>query len=157
MVQTRSQRTITIQSLPRELLSLCLEFLSFAEVQPYEPKRRWSWQSETPRRILGAKRVSKNFRSAARYALTRGRWRPLNGGVGAQVGAQFMIERNFLWWKHRPYISFAALVRNYWEDSQLAGTLLDVLEEYGEGYAMNEGPRSMVSIFRNREGEDPDA
>ena len=58
----------------------------------------------------------------------------LYGGVGAQVGAQFMIERNFLWWKHRPYISFAALVRNYWEDSQLAGTLLDVLEEYGEGY-----------------------
>ena len=30
--------------------------------------------------------------------------------------------------------------------------LVDVLLEYGEGYAMNEGPR--VSIFRNREGED---
>ena len=76
MVQTRSQRTITIQSLPRELLAHCLAFLPFAD----------------------------------------------------------MVGQNFLWWKHRPYISFAALVRNYWEDSQLAGTLLDVLEEYGEGY-----------------------
>ena len=75
MVQTRSQRTITLQSLPRELLSLCLEFLPFAEVQPYEPKRERSYFGL--RRILDAKRVSKNFRSAARYALTRGRWRPL--------------------------------------------------------------------------------
>ncbi len=31
MVQTRSQRTITIQSLPRELLAHCLAFLPFAE------------------------------------------------------------------------------------------------------------------------------
>ena len=75
MVLTRSQRTITIQSLPRELVALCLEFLPFAEVQPYEPKVTWSYGG--PRRVLDAKRVSKNFRSAARYALTRGRWRPL--------------------------------------------------------------------------------
>lgn len=76
----------------------------------------------------------------------------LYGGVGAQVGAQFMIERNFLWWKYRPYHSFLHYVRNYWEDRELASMLVDVLLEYGEGYAMNEGPR--VSIFRNREGED---
>ena len=63
-----------------------------------------------------------------------------------------MVERNFLWWKYRPYHSFVHVVRNYWEDRQLASMLLDVLLEYGEGYAMNEGPR--VSIFRNREGED---
>ncbi len=75
MVLTRSQRTITIQSLPRELLAHCLAFLPFAEVQPYEPKRERSYFGL--RRILDAKRVSKNFRSAARYALTRGRWRPL--------------------------------------------------------------------------------
>ena len=35
MVLTRSQRTITLQSLPRELLAHCLEFMPFAEVQPY--------------------------------------------------------------------------------------------------------------------------
>ena len=331
MVQTRSQRTITIQSLPRELAAHCLEFLPFAEVQPYEPKVTRSYFGS--RRILDAKRVSKNFRSAARYALTRGRWRPLKlfcergkeailgprinrqrgvpppevpeqmqalfrevwslepcavlvelgswppmetwgtlplpwcegpghyegteetrraieaalryldvvepdisgygrmlaafapyqherfkpeplsrpyftaeflfkawwfraspvdedgddillyevlseetlapglraweifteddvglyGGVGAQVGAQFMVGQNFLWWKHRPYYSFGQLVRDYWQDRQLASTLLDVLVEYGEGYAMNVGPRAAVSIFRNREGEDPGA
>ena len=68
-----------------------------------------------------------------------------------------MVGQNFLWWKHRPYHSFVALVRSRWEDRQLASTLLDVLWDYGEGYAMNVGPRSMVSIFRNREGEVPDA
>ena len=36
MVLTRSQRTITLQSLPRELLARCFEFLPFAEVQPYD-------------------------------------------------------------------------------------------------------------------------
>ena len=71
MVLTRSQRTITLQSLPRELVAHCLEFLPFAEVQPYEPKVTRSYFGL--RRILDAKRVSKNFRSAARYALTRGR------------------------------------------------------------------------------------
>ena len=53
--------------------------------------------------------------------------------------------------------SFGQLVRDYWQDRQLASTLLDVLVEYGEGYAMNVGPRAAVSIFRNREGEDPGA
>ena len=65
-----------------------------------------------------------------------------------------MVAQNFLWWKHRPYYSFVHLVRNYWEDRQLASMLLDVLLEYGEGYAMNVGPRAAVSIFANREGED---
>ena len=96
MVRTRSQRTIT-HLLPRDLLSYCLEFLPLEELHPYtkDAYRERAYVDMGESHILWkppaeAKRVSKGFRSAARYALTKGRWRPLKlfceQGLAAVVG-----------------------------------------------------------------------
>mmetsp|Transcript_14106 Transcript_14106/g.42143 ORF Transcript_14106/g.42143 Transcript_14106/m.42143 type:complete len:293 (-) Transcript_14106:28-906(-) len=63
--------------LPRELLERCIEFLAFKKVR------------------TTAKRVSRDFRAAARRALTRGRWRPLREFCDQGVAA--VIVDGYLW------------------------------------------------------------
>ena len=52
----------SFESLPTEVAQKCVEFLAFGEVT--------EWPTEV-------KSVSRGLRKAARWALTRGRWRPI--------------------------------------------------------------------------------
>ena len=71
MPRRRSQTRITAV-LPRELLQRSLEFVPFAEV------------------AADVKRVSREFRGAARHALTHGRWKPIK--LFAQNGLNMINE-----------------------------------------------------------------
>ena len=62
MDETPQSQTPSLSNLPVDLAARCLEFLPFDTVRG--AKR-------------GVKRVSRGMRSAARRALTRGRWRPI--------------------------------------------------------------------------------
>ena len=110
MVRTRSQRTIA-HVLPRELLSRCIEFLPLEELQPYtkDAYREREYVDMGESHILWkppaeAKRVSKGFRSAARYALTKGRYRPVH--------------------------SFLDAVQNDWQDRDVADSVASEIESF---------------------------
>ena len=104
MPRLRSQtRKPALRLLPREVLARCIEFLPFDQA-------------------LETKHASKEFRSAARRAIARGRWRPV----------KFVAERAFDLVSAKP-VSAAALstFRAAWELD--AGLVIREIAEWNDG------------------------
>ena len=100
----------SFESLPTEVAQKCVEFLAFGEVT--------EWPTEV-------KSVSRGLRKAARWALTRGRWRPirfvsehgldtlkkLRGGLNMDEYRQFGVPMHY-----RHLTAIAQAFSDNWQD-----------------------------------------
>ena len=99
-------------------------------MQPYNPQRSYWYGSRGLTKLPDAKRVSKNFRSAARYALSRGRWR------------------------YRPVHSFVHALQNDWEDRALAEAVLRAVDEYLNLYGLYQTQYDQFDVPRDHVGDE---